>query len=127
MAHNLRVCITGGPKTGKTTMANQSQGTVLHTDSTRTLGWEQASDEVARWLDDPGPWTIEGVRVPHALRKWLAKNPKGKPCDVLIVLTTPHATLTSNQIAMGKGLLTVLQGIATELEARGIIIQFYDN
>ena len=35
-----------------------------------THEWSAASAEVARWLDDEGPWIIEGVAMSRALRKW---------------------------------------------------------
>ncbi len=138
---STRICITGGPGTGKTYLAAfvadnagmhpdrvQFEGVpVLHTDDAALLGWSEASEEVAGWLDRPGPWVIEGVALARALRKWGVRNgcarvqgasmqwsPRNRPpppCDKLIVLRTRrpeagpekegHATMT-------KGLFTVL-------------------
>jgi adenylate kinase family enzyme len=122
----MRLLITGGPRTGKTTraldLAQQHGVPVYHTDDAIPLGWHEASAEVARWLERPGPWIIEGVAVPRALRKWLASHPSGIPCEQCIVLRTPHIELHRGQIRMMQGLLTVLQEIAPELRARGMEI-----
>jgi dephospho-CoA kinase len=120
----MRLLITGGPRTGKTTTAldlGQKHGVpVYHTDDAIPLGWHAASAEVARWLTVPGPWIIEGVAIPRALRKYLAAHPEGIPCEQCIVLRTPHIALHQGQIAMMRGLLTVLGEIAPELRRRGM-------
>lgn len=117
-----RVAITGGPKTGKTTLAKR-MGRAYSTDDLIDLGWSEASEAASRWFDAKGPLLAEGVAVPRALRKWLERNPKGKPIDRLIVLREPKRTLTKGQLTMGKGLQTVLKEIRPELERRGVIIE----
>lgn len=74
-----RILITGGVGTGKTTLAKELSALlsipILSTDDALFLPevaaapspWPAANDEVARWMTRPGPWIIEGVRVPHAL------------------------------------------------------------
>ena len=157
-----RTVIAGGPKTGKSTLADaldirpdpngcelcgsperggrystleegpgdplecplcDSIPYVRHTDHLIHLGWSEASAAAALWFDTPGPWVVEGVAAPRALRKWLAAHPEGKPCDVLIVLTEPHEPLTPGQAAMAKGCETVLREVRGELERRGVEIR----
>ena len=125
-----RVCIAGVPRSGKTTVADgmsrQSPGLrVRHTDDVAPMGWSQASQHVSTWLDAAGPWVIEGVAVPRALRKWLARNPTGKPCDVVAFSAEPRVKLTPGQLAMAKGCITVWAEIVAELEKRGVqIVKF---
>lgn len=123
------VCITGGPRTGKThlaeAMALTSGTTLLRTDDLIALGWSQASQAVAaRMLTTTGDLIVEGVAVPRALRKALDQT-DGRPCDRLIVLRSvrPEAGARSpGQVAMDKGLWRVLRDVWTELVARGVEI-----
>ena len=85
--------------------------------------WSEASAEVARWINRPGPWVIEGVAVPRALRKWLTAF-DGPPCDELIVLTHAHVERTPGQITMAKGVHTVLDKILPEFEARSVKVSW---
>jgi hypothetical protein len=126
-----RILITGGPGCGKTSLSIQiamllglDQQAIQHTDDlVGVLEWSAASAEVATWLDGPAPSVIEGVCLPRALRKWLVAHPTGAPADILIYLTQPYADQTKGQIAMGKGVDTVLRGIEAELVARGVEIR----
>ena len=125
----LRICIAGVPRGGKTTLANRAVRTgqfrVGHTDDLiGSLSWSEASAEVATWLDWVGPWVIEGVAVPRALRKWLAANQRGSPADVLIFLSRPQLTLSEGQARMATGCQTVLSEIEDALRARGTTILF---
>lgn len=121
----MRILITGGPRTGKTTLglelARRYGCPCYHTDDAIPLGWHEASAEAARWLDRPAPWITEGVAVPRALRKWMAAH-EGPPADELIVLRTPRVELHQGQIRMMRAVLTVLQEIAPALRARGLEI-----
>jgi hypothetical protein len=126
--NQMRVLITGGPKTGKTTLA-MLQGEVsglqpMHTDDLIALGWSEASAAVIPWISRPGPWIIEGVAVPRALRKWFAANPTGKPADKVIFLGKPWQELSPGQLAMTKGLVTVWKEVVGELVARGVELVF---
>jgi len=110
----MRLLITGWPKTGKTTLS-RSLGGGRSTDSTG-LSWSDASAEVAKWFDQPGPWIIEGVAVPRAVRKWLANNPgKQLPVDKIVYLKKLYVPPTNGQMAMGKGLDAVLREIEPKL------------
>jgi hypothetical protein len=126
--NQMRVLITGGPKTGKTTLA-MLQGEVsglqpMHTDDLISLGWSEASAAVIPWISRPGPWIIEGVAVPRALHKWIAANPTGKPADKVIFLGKPWQELSPGQLAMAKGLVTVWKEVVGELVARGVELVF---
>ena len=126
----LRVAIAGGPCCGKSTLAERMRGRVdapevQHTDDlVDVLQWSEASAEVATWFTADGPFIVEGVAVSRALRKWLAANPTGKPCDVLYHLTNPFLARTPGQKTMAKGEDTVWDEIAPELRARGVELRF---
>lgn len=121
-----RICITGGPRTGKTTMAlkllyDLPDGQVRHTDDLIKLGWSEASQHASLWLDEPGPWIIEGVAVSRALRKWRDRNPGlPPPVDEMIYLTDPYEKLSPGQLAMAKGVATVHAEIAGWLREHGV-------
>jgi hypothetical protein len=138
----MRLCITGGPKTGKTTMASRLHESAEGTDTIvvncdkfiETHSWSGASEHVA-WLmigsadlavlPLPDPWIIEGVQVARALRKAMALKPGVKPCDKLIVLTKRHGTdpVLKGHDAMRKGIETVLAEILPDLNRLGVVIE----
>ncbi len=124
-----RVLIAGGPRVGKSTLselAAQRLGTKpLHTDDTIELGWSNASAVVATWFDKPGPWVIEGVALPRALRKWLAANPEGRPCDVVFWSNDNKVDRNSGQEAMAKGCDTVWVQVRPLLRERGVTIEAF--
>ncbi|TXH11826.1 MAG: hypothetical protein E6R03_13975 [Hyphomicrobiaceae bacterium] len=124
----MRILITGGPRTGKTVLAVklsiQSGLQVFHTDDLIDVGWSEASANAAEWMEQPGPWVIEGVSIPRALRKWLAAHPEGKPADKIIYLSVPRVELSSGQAAMAKGVATVWREVVPELVRRGVEIVF---
>ncbi len=83
------------------------------------MGWSEASSAAARWINEPGPWIIEGVATPRALRKWLAVN-SGKPADVIYWLPFQRVALTPGQITMANGCITVWREVEPMLMARGV-------
>lgn len=145
-----RICITGGPRTGKTTLAEKLSGghscgcasfdrvsgyvteadcdcpgRVRSTDSLICLGWSEASRASCSWLDNPDPWIIEGVAVSRALRKWRDAHPaEPPPVDRVIYLSEPHETLTPGQAAMAKGVRTVHDEIDGWLVQHGIRTEY---
>jgi dephospho-CoA kinase len=124
----MRILIIGGPKTGKTTLANklavEMPASVRYTDSVMGLGWSEASAEVATWFDEPGPWIIEGVAVPRALRKWMKNNPGERPpVDKIIGCDGAFQELTPGQQSMTKGVDTVMKEIVAPLAAAGIAFE----
>jgi len=128
--HNARrIVIIGPPKAGKTTLglalAADLGVPLLHTDSLiGQFEWSAASEHIATvWLAEPGPWIIEGVAAVRGLRKWLASNPSGKPCELIIDLPTPRIELSSRQAGMAKACLGIWTEIRAELRARGVAIE----
>lgn len=122
-----RVVIAGGPKTGKSSLAECLEAIdvarIRHTDDLAHLGWSEASAAAALWFGAPGPWIVEGVAAARALRKWLASHPEGKPCDVVYVLDEPVVARTPGQETMAKGCQTVFAEVRPELVRRGVEIR----
>lgn len=120
-----RICITGGPRTGKTTLALATPCNQLyHCDEFIGMGWSESSAYVAGIMGGHHPsWVIEGVQVARALRKALGAHPDAKPCDRLIILNTPHVGLTAGQASMAKGVHTVLDEILPELRRLGVEVE----
>lgn len=118
----MKIAIAGKVQAGKTTLA-KSFLNVKHTDDLmETHGWSDASVQAARWFSDPAIEAIEGVRVPHALRKWLNQNP-GKPVDKLIWCGAPKVPLSDGQQRLSTGAETVFREIEPELRRRGVEIE----
>lgn len=118
----MRIVIAGGPRTGKTTIAASLRGPIKHTDDLIDLGWVPAGRAAAAWLDLPGPWVIEGVTAPRALRRWLKRHPRGRPCDVVLVLARAVVPRNRGQEAMAKGCAKIMAEIAPALRRRGVRI-----
>lgn len=132
-----RILITGGPRTGKTVLADQMAhalaelspahtAVLRHTDSLiGTHDWSQASAQVACWFDEPGPWIIEGVAVPRALRKWRTNHPnEAPPVDRVIYLREAHQDLTAGQQRMAVGVRTVWAEVADWIEENNVEIDY---
>lgn len=122
-----RVCIVGGPNTGKTTLAHncaaeRAVADVYHTDDLIHLGWSEASAKAAEWLALPGDWIVEGAATARALRKWLLAHP-GQPLNAeIIILRHPYEPLSKAQLTMAKGVFTVLNEILPDLRQRNVTI-----
>lgn len=124
-----RILITGGPKTGKSTLAkdvSQKTGAKHYCTDPRSM-CDEGVTGIPDYLDWSGGslfvsenWLgkrqlIEGVAIPRALRKYHRNNPGlPPPCDKLIVLETEHEPLTKGQESMKKGLLKVLKEVLDE-------------
>jgi hypothetical protein len=125
-----RVVLAGGPRTGKTTLAETIGalfgGRVYKTDDLiDSHDWSEASAECARWMKaSPGPWIVEGVAAVRALRKWLDLNPTGTPCELVIWMGTPVVRRTPGQETMAKGCATVWNGKPGE---RGVLARLLDR
>jgi adenylate kinase family enzyme len=105
----MRLLITGGVGAGKTTLAcktwAETGAALYHTDDLIQPGnWSEVSQHVAdKWLTMTGPWIIEGVAIPRALRKYQEAHPhEPPPCDRIIVLTDSYKDLNPRQEAMGR-------------------------
>lgn len=141
----MRIVITGGPRTGKTTLADSMWNNVAveagaadptkrglgieivrHTDDLiGHVDWSAASQAVSEWLNEPGPWIIEGVAVSRALRKWRDQHPGERPpADRVIYLRDAYERTTSKQDAMAKGVLTVHLEIEPWLLEHGITTKY---
>lgn len=129
-----RLLITGGPGVGKSTLAVRlaDRGGLLEAgivvdhadDLAGVLGWSEASLEVSRWFDRQGPWVIEGVAIPRALRKWLIAHPgNAAPCERIYYMTEHFRPPTKGQVSMTKGVMTVWREIVPELERRGVEVR----
>jgi adenylate kinase family enzyme len=128
----VRVLVIGGPKVGKTTLADKLGAhrgwPVRHTDDLiGKLDWSAASEEVSRWMDEPGPYVIEGVSVVRAVRKWLDRHHRSEvPCDQVYFSRTPRIQLVlPGHLSMTKGVLTVWAQVQGELERRGVKIDTF--
>lgn len=123
-----RILIAGWPRVGKTTFAMKLGAElgipVRHTDDVMGLGWSESSLEVSTWLEEPGPFIVEGVSVPRALRKLIARF-DGPPADVLYWRSVPWEPLTSRQEGMGKGCDTVWNEVREELVRRGMRLEAF--
>lgn len=129
-----KVVITGGPRTGKSTIAETISalfgGKILHTDDLiKTHDWSAASEEVARWFTlTRGPWICEGVTAVRGLRKWLETNRTGRPCELVIWMGTSVVALTPGQETMAEGCATIWNGapgkpgVVAGLTTRGVLI-----
>jgi adenylate kinase family enzyme len=120
--------VAGVPSGGKTTFARKlaalSHVPVRATDDLIDLGWSEASERVAQWMTEPGPWIIEGVAVGRALRKWFSAHPTGRPADRVFWLGRPHEKLTDGQCRMARGCETVFKECTPELLVRGVPILY---
>lgn len=125
-----RILITGGPRTGKTTLAAQLSkqkeiSTILATDG--LIGFKDFHLQtllVASWLDQPAPWIIEGCQAAHALQHWLSHHPDpaSTPCDVLYWLQQPFTSLNPKQQKFKDQIDRLLSPSATILQLRGVTV-----
>ena len=119
---DFRIAITGPPSSGKTTIADAIGLDVRNTDDLIERGWDEAIEGVVDWLSDKDSEIIEGAIVPHALRRWMARYPAGKPVDRAVYLGSSWEELTDGQASFAKSIRTVWEDIQDDLKARGITI-----
>jgi hypothetical protein len=128
-----RVVIAGGPRRGKSTIAEKlaRPGVAHHhgeelvdrpewAGMTREEKWSAGSALAATWLDEPGPLVAENVAMSRALRKWLRSHPVGKPADVVVHLSDAVDETVPGQETMAAGDETVWKQIRSELVMRGV-------
>lgn len=126
---DVRVIVCGGPRTGKTTLAEKYRQLhptlpVYHTDAFKDMDWSRASDAVVVWLETfSGAWLVEGVASVRAIRKFLAKHPDRRPADVVFRLTRPFVELSPGQQSMARGEETIWREVEPELRRRGVEIK----
>lgn len=123
---NARLLIAGVPKAGKTTLAEfLEQPTHLATDDlVGEYDWSDLSLEVSERMDAPGPWSIEGVRAVHALRKWMKNHPgETPPVEVVVFLGEPRVELEKKgQRSMARACWTIWRQIRTEVMEGGVVV-----
>jgi hypothetical protein len=130
----MRIVIVGGPLHGKSTLAASLGLPVYCGDPRSTVrepragvtylpeGLPMAGDDgpaqwiVDHWLTRPGPWVVEGWIMARTLRRWVQTR-REKPCDRVIVLTTPKVPQTPRQLSITRGVATVWQQVAFPLKA----------
>lgn len=110
----MLIGITGGPGTGKTTLADRILpllgGRILHTDQFKELPWSDQPDAVIAAVQfDDSITIVEGVTVARAARRGLL-------FDKVVALMTPLVGLTKGQETMTKGLWTVLRSVQHQAE-----------
>jgi SPP1 gp7 family putative phage head morphogenesis protein len=125
----LRIGITGGPRTGKSTLAAALAARhgldVTHTDDVMRLGWSEASAHVAEGMLAARTGIFEGVAIARALRKALEAS-AARPLELLLVLRQTVRNLTPGQAAMQRGHDSVLDPLLRELERRGVRVVVSD-
>lgn len=122
-----RILILGGPGVGKTTLSHVlakriglREELVRHTDDlVGVLEWSEASEEVARWIAEDGPWIIEGTAAVRGLRKAIAARPDVLPAEHVLYLTEPYEPLNEGQRRMTVGHETIWRGIADDVARLG--------
>lgn len=116
LAAHARIAIGGGPRTGKTTLAGAvTDRPVLHTDERCGLPWSEQPAALIAACAQHDRFVVEGVQVARALRK-------GLQIDVLIWLVRPMAERTPQQVALAKGVATVIESIRAELEIPIVVV-----
>lgn len=104
LANFGRIAITGGSGTGKTTLCERVNGRdVVHTDDYMHMEWSEASRAVCEKVNSiHGPVVVEGVRVPHALRK-------GMRVDCVIWLDTKYTPHNKKHTQQREQMLTIIE------------------
>ncbi len=119
----ITLLITGAPKAGKTTFAKTFGDNVLHTDDLIHLEWSEGSAAVAEWISKPGPWVIEGITIPRALRKYFDLFPDTKPTDELYWLGTPYVPLARGQQQLATANQNIFNQLLPKLLQTGVLIK----
>jgi hypothetical protein len=118
----MKTAITGVPRSGKTHDAGPG---ALHTDDALIFDTKEQAMAVVGMIEMMGEGkTIEGTLVPRGLRRWLKLRPSGRPLDVVRVKRRPVAPVGPEQVALGKGVMSVMYEIAPELRKRGVRIEW---
>lgn len=122
-----RILIAGLPRAGKTTLAVEIGKALGHRvrhadDLNQTHSWSDQSREVAAWMEEPGPWVIEGVTVVRAIRKWMNRTGE-KPADLVLWASSSYVALDHGQQKFALGCMTVWNQIYTSLRIRGVDVR----
>lgn len=123
----VKIIIAGLPLTNQLALAKQLSEKydvpIKSTDSLIDRNWSEASEQVAHWINEDGPYIIEGSVVFRGLRKFLKLYPEKRMDDISIALLTHTDSLYSTkQLAFAKAQRTIWEQIAMELRDRGVKI-----
>lgn len=112
LAKYKRIAITGGPRSGKTTLSQRvSDRRVVHTDDYKDMGWSECSLFVCTLVNSLlGPLVVEGVAVPRAMRK-------GMLVDAVIWLDAPLVGTSRHHRSMREGIITVMNEVRQDMKA----------
>jgi hypothetical protein len=106
-----RVVIAGGPRCGKTTLAEdiekRNDRRVFYDTEFRRFDWPAVPHAMIGATAHLDRFCLESVNVGRALRK-------GLKVDAVIYLHKPHVPRTSRQIAMAKGVHTIFNDWRTK-------------
>src|SRR5690348_5008412 len=121
----MKVCIIGGPRSGKSTLANSYGAPVFCADPINLvkdvlkgvtylpegINWDSQSHYICKnWFSMEGDWVIEGVGVVRALRKWIKYYSNKPPCYNIVYIMDQHPKaghLLVGQESMRSGIETV--------------------
>jgi len=97
-----KVALTGPPKSGKTTLANEIKDRpIIHTDDYAHLAWKDQATAPLIKTATLDKFLIEGVQVPRALRK-------GLEIQIVICLGMSLEPLNTYQAGTAKSIRTIL-------------------
>lgn len=123
------IIITGVPKSGKSIFTDKytkDGKRVFHTDDMLTSGdgkekdWSEVSREASYMIDNVDKYDVlAGNAMVRALRKWLTRNPKGAPAELVIWMGRPREELTHGEKRMESTCNAVWKEIRPELRHRG--------
>ena len=121
----MRQLIIGGPRAGKTTMAEALMITAPEGTRLRPIDsivdkyqWSEVSERVAEWLDEPGDWIIEGCAGVRALRKYLRA---GKVPDFEIIwINEPVVPRTPKQIGYAAQCASIWKECQAMMEKQNV-------
>lgn len=97
-----KVALTGPPKSGKTTLANQIKDrSIIHADDYSHLTWQEQAIAPLVKAATLDKFLIEGIQVPRALRK-------GLEIQIVICLGMSLEPLSLYQIGTAESIRTIL-------------------
>ena len=97
-----KVALTGPPKSGKTTLANEIKDRpIIHTDDFMHLSWKEQALAPRIKAASLDTFLIEGIQVPRILRK-------GLDIQIVICLGESIEPLNTHQVDAANSIRTVL-------------------